>query len=372
MVAEIEKGSATLDRETAKRVQHSFSPVEQKRLRELSEVVEREGEINGQKIKFIGVHHIPETLLFERDRLEEAIRSAGAVVLEGAPEIAGSYSDEFLEEIRTALKATGKNEKETEVWIKKKIFTNPFSVFFHEMEQLAKKHGKHVITGDPYSGAENKKALVRGWVKGEKILYERMGMMHMGLFSAFALALIGGTTDLAGAENLRSAERVARWDRESAGSSDDQVPSQKELELKNLGRRKFLRGIAALGTAAAVGPTAFLSPGFGADVTKHPIPATLTYNAVDYRNVVVARGLDALTKREQFDGPVVIIYGGFHTDPLMNYLSSPKLRDAKYELYAPARAGNPPRIGEYIYTEQGRDAHGKAIFGWEPKNVADI
>lgn len=357
----IDQESIQLDQRTREQIDQflaknnlSFDdPQVQKIYHEGYALKERHGEINGQKLDFVGVHHEPGTLLFKRAELEEKISRSGAIVLEGAPQISGLRSPEAQAFIRNELILSGESEDYADTWIRINIINNDFDVFFHEMEQLAKKHQKPIITADPHSGPDRELELMKECIHDGDKLKKLEELIHFGLASAFGVAALGGTASMA-------VGSVAN--QESKTRSPYEADKTEENTLPNPGRRKFLAGMASLAVAGAALPTIGISL-IDADPGKHAlgdgkILSPLLYGLIDYRNVIVARGLDQLTKKQQFDGPLLTIYGEYHTDPMMQYLSSPTLRDVKYELYAPFRDKKSPQLGEYVYDEESSLATG--------------
>ncbi len=431
LVEGIDRDSRSLDKETARHGWSSHDPEKRKAYRERFHVKEKKGSINGQDFSFLGVAHTPETLLFEREKLEDAIKNCGAVVLECAPEIAGLFNPEFQKKIHEELMAVLKDKVEVAVWIATNITKNPTKIFFHEMEQLAKKYGKPVITIDPHSGPNIHKDLMREWISESDVLREKTEAIQTGMvggLSAGVLASLGFLTlsimegergknvILQEQEQLKNLEDEAearqqeitkltesveetrtklneirgqfglppiKEDPPSVFSAKDKleklqaeqeglekqkeeliskqekeqqvrsVVATKEDAPENPSRRNFLKGVAVLGITAVVAPTAILSvleqkpERAGGD---KPLVASLLFDEIDYRNVAVARGIDLLTQREKYKGPLVIIYGRYHTDPMVNYLNSPTLRNVKYAAYKPLRNIKPPQIGEHRYS----------------------
>ncbi|MBI3572351.1 hypothetical protein HY091_02360 [Candidatus Kaiserbacteria bacterium] len=313
---------------------------------------ERTGEINDQPIHFLGVVHTPETLLFQRKRIEEAIASAGAVVLEGAPEIAGVYDLEFLQKVKDRLHTAGSTEGEAEGWVHKSILDNPPIVFFREMEQLAKKHQKLVITIDPHSGADKDRELILEWAGGHDRLSEDLGAFDIGLLGVWATA-VGASAGTLAWNQLKTDER-----RRFEKHQPDFVEKNPELVPKP-SRRQFLAGVAGLAATAPLAPSVLSS------ASGSSSPYTIPFDFLDYRNVSVARGIDKLTRARRFDGPILFIYGASHADPMMTYLHSPELRDTKYALYSPARAVKQSETNIYEFAPESKNDPDPTHYRWK-------
>ncbi|MDB4992339.1 MAG: hypothetical protein JWL75_584 [Parcubacteria group bacterium] len=292
-----------------------------------AEIDERSGVINGQPFHIMGVSHIPETFLLRRKELELAIANAGVIVLEGAPELAALYGEPYKDELRQKFKAEGKSAAEAEAWIKQNFEDPNFNPFFHELEQLAKKHKKSVITIDPHSGiGRTNYRTLREDGTVDDALTGRSDNVNVGVQGAWAASVaLGGYVALS-------------HEREKQSSSSD--------EPVQMSRRKFLTGLAAGVGAAALTPTAI------ANLGDASMLESVSYDVIDYRNTAVARGIDAYTKKHKVDGPVTLFYGKNHANGLERYLKNPGLRDAKYELYAPLRGVSEPRLEEYRFEEK--------------------
>ncbi len=352
LVEKIDEDSRSLDKETARHGWSSHDPEKIKAYRESLHVKEKKGSINGQDFHFLGVMHAPETLLFEREKLEDAIKNCGAVVLESTPEIEGLFNPEFQKKIHEELMAVLKDKVEADDWIKRNITNHPMKIFFHEMEQLAKKYGKPVITIDPHSGANVGKDLVREWISESDVLREKVEAIQTGMVGGLSAGLLASLGFLT--QSIMEGERGKNVTlQEQKEQQVRSVVAPKDGVPENPSRRNFLKGVAVLGVTAVVSPTTVLSvleqrpERAGGD---KPLVASLLVNAVDYRNVAVAHGIDLLTQKEKYQGPLVIIYGRYHTDTMVNYLNSPTLRDVKYAAYRPLRDIKPPQIGEYRYS----------------------
>ena len=319
--------------------------------RERFPLKERTGGVHSQPVHFLGIAHTPETLLFQREAIETAIASAGAVVIEGAPEIAGIYEPEFLAKVEKHLRDRGHTETEARDWIQKRIVDDPPLTFFQEIEHLAKKHRKPVITCDPHSGADKDKELIFEWTEDRDRLKETAGAFGIGLLGAWASG--AGASAIALIRNVLKNEERRRYETfqpEFVSEHSDMVPQPS--------RRQFLAGAAGLAFAGATAPSVLHSAGGGSS------PYLLPYDFMDYRNVSVARGIDALTSNKRFDGPIVFIYGMLHADPIMKYLEDPEWGDAKYALYRPLRGTKPPELGVYEFAAETETDSDPTRYHW--------
>lgn len=105
-----------------------------------------------------------------------------------------------------------------------------------------------------------------------------------------------------------------------------------------ISRRDFLKktaktlgfGIAglslALGTTPGNGLAGFISK-------KHKLNDDLSYGKCDFRNIMIAEGVDKITRIQE--GPIVTIHGDYHPCHIMYYLRNPGWRKIKKALYLP-------------------------------------
>lgn len=286
----------------------------------------REGAVHDQQLRFVGVAHAPETFLYHREALERSIENAGAIVLEGAPEIGGLYASETQARLEQERIEQGGSKKDIIP-----IHTSSDYEFFHEIEQLAKKYRKAVITLDPYSNP---------------IRFLEDGVNRWEAETAFgptdtALRMAGPATALAGvALNVRALKNAQA----SATKEADAAQRSK------LSRRQFLAGMAASGVGAVL-----TARNYAADDPTSSIARPFAYDTMDYRNVAVAKGVDELTSRKSFPGPLTFIYGSNHADPIMQYLTVPgmkQLRDAKYAAYTRMSGLDPLHVSEFEFRAQ--------------------
>lgn len=295
---------------------------------EHSRIAERHAVINGQEVRFIGLAHVEETLLRHRELLDAAVAQAGAVVLEGTPEIS-LYNEEFFKRVKDKTDTSDSSY----------YFGSPGMVFFEGVEILAKKYNKPVLALDPSSAGTNLANSAIANISGEKGLRQMFELTETEIERSRNIA---GLT-----ASMLASSSVARTPLSEHGAT----PSSPD-ELEDIDRRKFMFGIGALalGTSQTLNQVAEANAMYG---EKDGKAAPFRYGLYDYRDVVIAEGVDRLTKKRSYDGPIVFIYGAAHTDPIMNYLKDPVLREIrklKYALYEPFKDISPPTISEYQYS----------------------
>ena len=91
------------------------------------------------------------------------------------------------------------------------------------------------------------------------------------------------------------------------------------------------------------------------------LPNVFPHDLDDYRNVVIAEGLDQLDKKLEKGISVGAIYGAAHGPEVKDYISSPVKREAQLALYADYKNTAKPhaRIFEY------KDNVWTQISGWD-------
>lgn len=248
-------------------------------------------------INFVGLRHEPETLLKYRKQIESVIRESDFVVVEAVLNVGQK------EHMSTAALAEQRSGN-----------TAP-DVLFGEIENMARKHGKPIVSMDALTSSRN---LAEGI---EMQQYESM-------------------------EALKTPHRVAGMLGVAAalGAAATEQPQGK----KPLNRREFLRG-AAYATGAVTGLNSLLN---GTDLGYYKTGVrTLLHGGQDYRDVVLAEGMDVLAKKFSKPKKVAVMYGAAHFIGLKHYLENPNLRATKRKLYAPLDKAAQPEMRGYAFHE---------------------
>jgi len=303
---------------------------------------------NGQTIEINGVMHAPETFLSHREKITESIRNASAVMSEVTPGIGWDTEKEIIQEIISGIN----KQKHPKIWAKELeswVENEPANIFFREIERISAAYNKPVITADPHSGGRHLMELIKemfGTDKGS-LLRKTDEEIQQTLYVLAAGGIGTGTLCLV-AKLLHDARTPKR---EPAGNS---VPS-------GITRRAFLQGgLAVLGTAFIGGEihnkavqediaTTIEGGGPGAN-------SSFLYNALDYRNVVVSRGIQEYTKRHQHASPLTLFYGGLHTNSLKYYIEHPDIVEKKLLLYAPYRNVRTPELTSYRFQRESSES----------------
>lgn len=243
-------------------------------------------ELNGKEVDFIGVSHLPETAERYGKELEEAIGRASVVVLEAAPVAERIYSNEMVDALEELARQQGRTMTREEII--EMLEQAPGLRFYRAMEHIAAEKGTPIATLDP--------ARHEPLVSKDRLTETDMKLAWAKLYIA-----LGGTAGFVGleaAEGIREARRGARERREAREAESRGEPAPARTEAPLMSRRQFL-GRALGGAAALVGGSLFAS-GLNASGKRgrkdNPI-GPLLYDALDYRDTCVAKGLDALTKK---------------------------------------------------------------------------
>lgn len=235
-------------------------------------------EINGKDVYFVGITHNPEYFSDHRQKLEEMIKKGSIIVPEIFPfEKSGNVEAPFDD-------AEG-SEK-----------------FYWYVSEVAKREHKTVVCVDPH--VEIKFAYAAGAMVGaglatwliayfEALENIKKRKITRGKFLAIAVAGAIGYS-LAGASPLNIPLRAL----ESLVKGQDQVVKE---------------------------------------ASEYGIDDKLAYEAVNYRNVRIARGLDKLTRElPQNSGPIVVIYGAAHPKVIQSYIHDNRFEaEIKSKLYKP-------------------------------------
>lgn len=285
-----------------------------------------EWEIGDCKIKTIGVSHTPETFLFFRKEIEEAINEGDLVINEFTPEASGFYNKNLTEELSK----------------KKSKFNTDYSLedlrreylrlegegktlggvgpFHHEIELLAAKYGKDmacidtILNQDVESSLEDTSfySYYANSIEERKIMLKKAGIVGGGivLSSLGLMALLKGK-----------------------GEDQKKENTLEKKDSTKITRRKFLGAmIAAVGAATVIaGPEVVKKRD---TMKERPTQEEVdVYQAlVEYRNVHMAESLEKLIKERGYK-KIVFIYGKNHLEPVREYINNPAKREKDSKKY---------------------------------------
>lgn len=289
-------------------------------------------------IAFFGLSHVPETLKRYGKELRRAIDGAALIFLEGAPVSEDRFDPKVLkEEAALVEKLVG--------WPKKGWSLTPEGLrdllersegiqFFRAVDEMARLAGKPIAVADPLERTSHVEKLRMRDDDAENVK-EILAMLG----ATSAVALIG--------------DIIARpLKHHRAGSAP--------LSTGKILRRTFLKGAGAL--AASVGAATGLSR-IADEVGKLNVEAgsrtgsplgAFIYSGQDYRDVVIARAIDALAARHRDRRPITVIYGALHREPVKHYLENPAELSAKLELYRPYWDASRPTLRIFRYDPKTR------------------
>lgn len=257
------------------------------------------------EIEMMGVAHVVETLPRHRNKIEAAIKNSDFLVLESAVEAKDSDLARGIG--RSAVSSDG--------------------MFFLEVERMVRKHGKGLVTTDPYYGDGMREEEHRDKMeKGEKLVQDTRRLVGAA----------GVATSLAGA-TLAARPFV------------EKVSKEKGIEASRISRRDFLKFSAAGASAILSHKIASVdaeSRNYGNSEMSDP---TFDYQLNDYRDVVIAEGIDMISRSLTTKKKASLLFGAHHLKGIRYYLDHPDIRRAKLALYKPFREKAEPKLRAYHF-----------------------
>ncbi len=247
---------------------------------------EEQVQLKNLTIKMIGVPHSAEAIPVLRPRLESTIETIDFVVLERGVQVADP--------------AYARLEK---------INYNPGAVFFFQIEEMAKTHQKGIILTDPgytYEGTEEQQ-----WDYQEQLLnLDKSLQQYLGESGAIAT---------------------------TAGLVATAAVATQTVKKKSINRRDFLKfGAGVALTGSGLGTIGIVKNNEDhVSLALAPDERLAVYNFFDYRDVVVAEGLDNFAQSLPQPASATLIFGVGHIDGIKYYLENPKVRAAKLAAYKP-------------------------------------
>lgn len=296
-------------------------------------------ELNGKRVEFLGVVHVPETSYRFRQEIEEAIGGASLVVLEIAPLADGTYSKNSVDWVVREFKKNGIYKTEKQVL--EEMESEKGLSFFRTMERIAAAKKKRVATVDPNNLGTSSKLNVTD----EKFAYLKAFIATGGTLGYFA---VKPNTFLSKFKEILNEDIFRKKNQEVKV-----VLPKKGNTSPIMSWRKFLGNIiGGIGTLAYGSSVAnFIDNEVENRGRKDNPLGPMLYDLLDYRDVSVAEGLDRLTKSNfnTGEGPIVVIYGSAHGTAIRKYADSPKERALKFSSYAPYKKTAPPVLRVYEF-----------------------
>lgn len=296
--------------------------------------------VDNVPIEFHHTVHDIKNIQENRDFFEQAIKDASVVVLEVAPRAEGTYNLEYQKAICQAAQAAGSNLTLEE--LQTELNDNRILQFYDELEKLAAKYGKPIVTLDP-TFREDREIL-----KARSVI--------LGIEKAAVLG--GAAIGLAGKFVLSKIIKREKPPEEENNPKETDVNLQSE-KPKGLSRRQILK--FGLGAAAGLATSSLLSThGLGriTNTDKEgratPVVGATAFDVGDYRDTVIAEGLHMLAKNvpDKTNAKVVAFYGPSHGKPVNIYENNVNERRLRKKLYSLTLArGINPKLRLYKYKD---------------------
>jgi hypothetical protein len=189
--------------------------------------------------------------------------------------------------------------------LKQNFSQAPGIQFYVAVENMAAEHGKDIIVSDPDDFTD---AIVL-----------KLSTLNYRIQLAKSLSGWGGLL-LSAAFTYRNKKKALK-----EGKQDTEVTKT------SMSRRSFLtKSLMAL-SATMLGSREVSRSEF---LREDPIARKLVYDIEDYRDTIIAEGLDQLTASLEVGSRVAVIYGGFHMDAVKRYLASNARRKAVNTQYS--------------------------------------
>jgi hypothetical protein len=314
-------------------------------------------EHNGCSIEFYGVSHIPQTWLAQGEKLMAAISNADTVIIESNPstvsegegrKLAHQVATTVVKENPSMAKILGSPEA-LENFIAQDFFSdkNVFFKFFRPAARIASAGEKQVLSADPEYGQTLTATMLEAMLDIGATIGDQLDTAR--IFAQAAAVGVGGGTAM----------------RSVMQSKFDAAKAPTKEQKETIGRRGFLKGMAAMFGASMINHSLDIPKikgGLGEE-KDGVIPADARlYNTLDYRNLVVAKGLDTYIKQNP-GKKILVLYGMAHVRGIENYLKNPTLTSIKDAVYGPFAQGRTPHMNEYKMNENG---------DWSEKTLFDI
>jgi len=315
--------------------------------------------VNESTLRIVGVYHTGETVCRNEEIMKRAIEEADAVFLEGTPYASGvremSDVDDFFTEISSQGKKPGYSREE----LYSSMQESPFDQFFGHAELLAAQLGKPVVTADPHSGGDRIRTLYTQVAQGK---YDQLRDIEETADSVLNFGGIAGGGAALAARALLIERDLWRTPAQHEKEWEECTPEEKTERAKKFfkhiseiktSRRGLLKtGAALFGLNALALPTVHNNNEAKKDLIATYESETrniLMHNLIDYRNAVVAKGIERYVKEHPEKKKILVLYGQAHSAPLAQYLQSPNLRAVKHATYPEFQTVINEQLQEYRY-----------------------
>jgi len=271
--------------------------------------------VRGNMVDFLGVEHTTKSLEKYGAEIGKRIQESDVILLEGMPKYNGLSYEEFSKK-SDYLKKLSKEDFA-------KLFESGGIRFYDELADICKQNGKIVATVDPnitFDKALNLEINDQNALKNQIYgLMATFGFMSLDF-------MVGKFKEL---KKMREGQNIQ----------------------KGMTRRDFLKSSLKL-----VGTVAFGSPLFTRVIDKMneltnsergKFEEFFSHDAMDFRNVVIAEGIDRLVKQYP-DKKILVIYGAYHQNPVIQYSQDGKSRKNKLEGYNDFKIGTDPTLKIFV------------------------
>ncbi len=306
--------------------------------------------VHGQTIEFYGIFHhsgVFETKIWKS--LCEAIKQSSLVILEAAPNAGRLYDramyPTYREVLAKYISVDPKEVSDQEMY--EALIQDPFLSFFSNLEHIAAQNGKRIATIDPMAST------ALGSVSRAVGIDDTVNLVNL-------LALSGGTIGIGCSAILLN--RIKKEEQQQQQEPIEQSEVRHRTDTQPLlSRRDFLRraGKTSLGlslfttlfSGSSLLASASLRQG-GLQNKDNPL-RTILYESVDFRDIMIARGIELLVDQEVHSKqPHAMIYGAYHKGGIGRYLDSPRARSIKKKLYQPYYTATHPTLRVFSFNNK--------------------
>ncbi len=300
MVSELERNEKTIDRNLLSQSVQSRQERSKKSFRQ------EKFEHGNLEIDMIGVTHIAETIPLYRKEMEEKVKASDFTILETANE----FDSPELARGRAAL-------------------TDKDDFFFLEVERMIRKHQKSLVIADP----------AYDYGDSPKKYQDRLFELDAEVAGLAKLAGLGAAVTGGGIAVERVISKTGALISKKLGD-EDVDPS--------LSRRDFLR-LSAASAVAAGGYSVLTDNHEHASGYRYQGNRATLYNLTDYRDAVVAEGINKLSQSFSKKMKAALVFGAAHIDGIKYYLDNPVVRMAKLKIYKPYQEISHPELSAHRF-----------------------
>ena len=258
------------------------------------------------EIEMMGIAHITESLPRCRGKIEAAIKDSDFLILEN------------IVEAKDSNLARGGG-----------VAVSSDGMFFLEVERMVRKYGKGLVTTDPYYGDGTQEKEHKDSMEGRERLVK----------DARVLAGVTGAIASVGGGGLVAASVLEKLSKNNMPVGESRVSRRDFLKFSAAGAGALLSHKVAGGVSAE-------DKNYGNPNTGDP---SFDYQLNDYRDVVIAEGIDMMSRSFTRKRKVSLLFGAHHLKGIRYYLDHPDIRRAKMALYEPFQQVADPKLRAYHF-----------------------